>query len=299
MTIQAAQLDGFAVQREAGRGVPRLAEADASVILILRAVRVREVHDYVVQLRVLQTPQVDPGETVEMDIVILGLALELGAGRLQDLRSVEQFRRERRPARRSLQIAAHDDRAVLGQGPHCLGVHVLDERRWNDSQLDVAVDAAEGQVVDPVPERRNVGTLGRIQYHCDHVAAIVLQMLRQLEAERRVAALVLLELVPVDRNGGGSHGSAEIQEDSFSLPRGHGPEVAAVGGDELEVRLVEAVPGQAHVGVRQGDLLPRGIVEAGIRHARARLAAEQPVAIQFVQAAIGVRRLARALHLSR
>ncbi len=297
--VEAAQLDVLAVQHEAGRRVPCLAETDAGLVLVLRAVRVGQVNDHAVELRIGQAPEVDVRERIEIQIVILGLSLDLGAGCFQHLIAVEQLRAQRRPARRTLQIAAHGDRTVRGQGPHRFGVHVVDKRRRNDAQLDVAVDAAEGQVVDSESEGRDVRALPRIQFHGDHVVAIVLQMRGQLEAERRVAALVLFELVAVDRDGGGGHGSAEIQEDALALPAGHGPKVPAVGGDELKLRFVETVPGQADVGVRQGDLLPRGIVETGLRDAWERLAAEPPVAIQLVGAAARIRLRPRALGLGR
>ena len=56
--VQAAQFHGLAVEHEAGGRVARLAEADSGVILVPRF-SVRKPHHHVVQLRVLQAPQVD------------------------------------------------------------------------------------------------------------------------------------------------------------------------------------------------------------------------------------------------
>ncbi len=154
---------------------------------------------------------------------------------------------------------------------------------------DAAIDAAESQVVDVFAKGRNVAALRRVQFHRDHIVAAVLQVRRDLETERRVTALVLVELVPVHGDRGGGHGTGEIQEDAFALPFRQRAEVTPVGGDELEAALIETVPGQAHVGVRQGDLLPRRIVEIRGRNAGCRLAAEQPSAVQFVHAALRIR----------
>src|SRR5208283_5539929 len=123
------------------------------------------------------------------------------------------------------------------------------------------------------------------------------QMLRDFETKRRVPALVFVELVPVHGNRGCGHRSGEIEEDAFALPSRQRAKVAPVGGDVLKAAFVETVPGQAYVGVRQCDLLPRRIVEVRGRNARSCLAAEQPSAVQLINAPLWIRLRLRALLL--
>jgi hypothetical protein len=58
--------------------------------------------------------------------------------------------------------------------------------------------------------------------------------------------------------------------------------VAAIDGDELIGFVVEAVPGQLDVGMRQRDALELRVVECGRIGAGRHLAAEEPVAIQRI-----------------
>src|ERR1019366_4641034 len=99
-----------------------------------------------------------------------------------------------------------------------LGVYVVDERFRDDAELDVAVDAAEGQIVDIQSEGRDVGALRGVQFHGDDVVGIELEVRRELEAEWRIAALVLVELVPFYGDRGGGHGAAEVQKDALAPP---------------------------------------------------------------------------------
>ena len=63
-----------------------------------------------------------------------------------------------------------------------------------------------------------------------------------------------------------------------------GAEVAAVGGDELICSVVEAVPGQFDVGMRERHVLPTAVVKGGRGGRLAVFAAEQPVPVQIIKA---------------
>ena len=67
------------------------------------------------------------------------------------------------------------------------------------------------------PERRNVAALGGVQLHGEDVVGVEVQVVGDLESERRIAALVLRESVPVHRDRGGRHGAVEIRE--YAVPR--------------------------------------------------------------------------------
>src|ERR1035438_9274047 len=127
---------------------------------------IRQPHHHVVQLRSLQAPQLDFGERIQTDVMVFGVARDGRADRLQHLRSVAQFRRERgTAAHRTLQIAAYVDRPVGGQRPYRLRVHVVDERLRHHAKLHIAVNAAKGQVVDVQSEGRDVLSLRGVQPH--------------------------------------------------------------------------------------------------------------------------------------
>ena len=186
----------------------------------------------------------------------------------------------------SLQVAADHHQSSLRQHCHRPGIDVFDEGLRHHAKLHAAVDAAKGQVIDVLAKGRDVAALRRIEFHRDHIVSAVLQVLRDFETERCVAALVLVELVPVHGDGGGCHRAGEIEKDAFALPLRRRAKVTPVGGDKLKAALIKTVPRQAHIGVRQGDLLPRRVIEIRGRDAGRGFAAEQPSAVQFIHAAL-------------
>ena len=157
--------------------------------------------------------------------------------------------------------AIHVERGVIGQNVLGLGENIFDKCRRNDAQGDLAINAAEGQVVDLVAEGRNVGAFGGIDVDRENILAVEIKVRRQVERERRVSALVLAEALAVDPDGGGGHHAFEIDEDALAPGFGWKLEAAAIGGDELVVFVVEAVPGQSDVGVGDDDALESGVVE--------------------------------------
>src|ERR1700722_2617860 len=80
---------------------------------------------------------------------------------------------------------------------------VLQKGLRHDAQRDLAIDAAEGQIVNLVAEGRDVWALSGIHLHRQHVIAAWVELwpCSQLEGERRVTALVLAELVAVEPDG--------------------------------------------------------------------------------------------------
>ena len=146
--------------------------------------------------------------------------------------------------------------------------NILDEGRGNDAQGDFAVDAAEGEVVDFVAERWNVGALGGVDIDGEDILSVEIEVRRQVEGERRVATFVFAELGAVDPDGGGGHHAFEVDEDVLASGFRGKLEAATVERDELVGLLVEAVPREPDVGVRDGDA-----VEAASRRnlCRARL----------------------------
>jgi len=65
----------------------------------------------------------------------------------------------------------------------------------------------------------------------------------------------------VEADGGGGHDAREVHEHALALESSRQTEVAPVDRDELIASVVEAVPGQNAVGVREGHPLEAAIVE--------------------------------------
>ncbi len=150
---------------------------------------------------------------------------------------------------------------MVGQHILRLGENILDESWRDDAQRNFAINAAEGQVVNLVAERRNVRPLAGIHVHRQHILSVEIDVRCQVKRERRVAALVLAQSRAVDPHGGGGHDAFKVHEDAMAAGLGRKLEAAPVAGDELVTLFVKAVPGQADVGVGNDDALVSGVVE--------------------------------------
>ncbi len=157
--------------------------------------------------------------------------------------------------------AVHIERRMRAENVFRLGEDVFDESAGDDAQRNLAIDAAESQVVDLVAERRNIGPLGGVHLHGQHVLSVEIDMRREVEGEGRVAALVFAEAHAVDPDGGGGHHAFKIHENALAVRFRRQLEAAAIDGDELIGLVVEAVPGQADIGVRNRPRAQTRIVE--------------------------------------
>src|SRR5580658_10936061 len=124
------------------------------------------------------------------------------AGRLEHGPGVAQFRGDfYRPFDGTVQITSNQQRAIVLQRPHRLRVDILNECLRHYANLDIAINASESQIIDLVSERRNVRTLPRIQFHLKQVVATEVEVRRDFERKRGVAAFIFGELVAVYRHG--------------------------------------------------------------------------------------------------
>ena len=177
MTVQPAQLDHLAVEFETMIGELRFAEADGARDFIHRLRPAQQANLHGVQI------EGAPGPTVlwrrglsTWTVYATGSARP---ERRDALRALGQhtitlaqtdFEGQSFSRRlRVLNVAIDIEAGMVGQHVFGLGEDILDERRRNDAQRDFAVDAAEGQVVDLIAERRNVRPLAGIKIHRQHV----------------------------------------------------------------------------------------------------------------------------------
>ncbi len=159
------------------------------------------------------------------------------------------------------------------------GENVFDKSGGNDTQRNFAVDAAEGEVVNLMPERRYVRAFGRVNLNREHVVGVKVEVRRQFKGKRCVSSLVFAEANSIEPNRGSRHYPFEIDEDMPAARRGRKLEMTAIDRHEFVVLVVKAVPGQANVGVGNDHPLELGIVK--VFHARIgdRGAAEPPVPV--------------------
>ena len=86
-------------------------------------------------------------------------------------------------------------------------------------------------------------------------------MLCEFKREGCKAAFVFAEEDAVDPDSGSSHGTFEINEDTLACGGLRQFEAAPIGGDEFVILVVEVVPGQVDVGMRNNDAFKLRIVE--------------------------------------
>src|ERR1700730_13847092 len=86
-------------------------------------------------------------------------------------------------------------------------------------------------------------------------------MIGQLKRKCREAPLIFAQGYAVDPDGRGRHRSFEVNENTlaFRVPRCF--EASAISRDKLVGPVVEAMPWQEHVGVRNDNVLKSGIVK--------------------------------------
>src|SRR5580692_6425970 len=102
--------------------------------------------------------------------------------------AIAEFQGDCRAHCGATQITAHVQSPAELYWRHRLRVNILDECLGHYPQLDIAINASEGQIVDLVAEGGNVRTLSGIQFHLQQVVAAEVEVRRDFERKRRVAA---------------------------------------------------------------------------------------------------------------
>src|SRR5579871_3996886 len=139
--------------------------------------------------------------------------------------------------------------------------NILDECARHDTQCDFAINSAECQVVDRVAKRWNIGSLRRIDIDSQYIFSVEVDVRRQIEGKRRVAAFVLTELFAVYPDRRSRHYTFKIDEHALSLGLRRQLESPPINRDELVVLVVEAVPGKSNVAVRNHNAIERRVIE--------------------------------------
>ena len=287
MTVEAAELDDFAIELEAVVGELRFAKAERAFVLIDQLRSAKEAHVNGIEIGVRNVPQFDRAEVVEVD----GVRHWFGGGfggrdslcaLGQDMLAIAEFHFEHERFARCFEMleeAIYVESRMRGENVFGLGENVFNERAGDDSQGNFAIDAAESEVVDLMAERRDVRALGRVHVRSEHVFSAEIDVRRQIEREGRVTAFVFAETRAIDPNCGGGHDAFEVDENMVTGGLGRQLEAATISGDELVGLVVKAVPGQANVGVGNDDAFEAGVVKVEVVRAFEVTFVEAPIAV--------------------
>src|SRR5215467_306086 len=102
----------------------------------------------------------------------------------------------------------------------------------------------------------------------------------QFERKRCVAAAIFPESLTVEPYGGSGHDSAEVNEHAALTQFKRHWEVPAINRYKLILLVIESMPRQELVRVRNGDSLESSVVESGSSCIWLRLFAVKPVVIE-------------------
>src|SRR5580700_4277350 len=101
----------------------------------------------------------------------------------------------------------------------------------------------------------------RVHIHRKHVFTAEVDVRRQIERKRRVATFVLAQPHTIDPNGRGGHDTFEVHENALAASLWGQTKTTPVNGNKLILLVVEAMPGQPDIRVRNNDVIKPRVVE--------------------------------------
>src|SRR5580658_10432211 len=110
-------------------------------------------------------------------------------------------------------------------------------------------------------KRRDVRPFRRVHINGKDVFTAEVDVRGQIERKRRVATLVLAQPHAIDPNGRGGHDPFEVDENALATCLRGQTKTTPVNGNKLILLVVEAMPGQPDIRMRNDDVIKRRIVE--------------------------------------
>src|SRR5580704_1310671 len=146
---------------------------------------------------------------------------------------------------------------------HSLGFreNIFNKSCGNDAQPNLAIDSAKSKVVNLISKGRDVRTLCRVHVNGEHIFSAEINVRRQIERKRRVAALVLTELHTVNPNRRGCHHTFKVNENTLAARLGGQTKSPPVNRDKLILLIVKAMPRQSNIRVRNSDSVKCRVIE--------------------------------------
>src|SRR5215472_1812652 len=129
------------------------------------------------------------------------------------------------------------------------------------TQRHLPIDAAKGEVIDLVAERRNIRPLGGVQIDYQDVLSCEVDVRCQVKGKRRVTSFIFTEPYAIDPHRRCQHRALKIDENMPAARLGGQLESPPIHGYEFVGFVIETVPRQGHVRVRQNHTFKCGVVE--------------------------------------
>src|SRR5437588_2383162 len=146
---------------------------------------------------------------------------------------------------------------------HLLGLRedIFQKRSGNNPQRHFPINAAEREVINLIAEGRNVGALARIKVHHQDVLAIEIDVRRQIEREWSVSSFVFAQLRCIDPNRRSGHRSFEVDKHMLPTRFRRKLETTTIAGYKFIRFLVETMPRNSNISVRNDHALVTGVIE--------------------------------------
>jgi hypothetical protein len=158
-------------------------------------------------------------------------------------------------------------------------MNVLDINLRNDSQPNLAVDTPKREVIDFIPKRRYVFPLGGIDVQRKHISGRR-QVLSEFETEGSIATAILSKTLAVAPDSGSQHHAFKVDKDPLVIRTRRQVERTPIRGDELIIAVIEAVPWQDNIRVRDCDASKPGIIEARLVYVGGGLVGVAPASVK-------------------
>ena len=250
-------------------GEGSFAETDGALIAFDQLRITQETHVDGIEVGIGEIPELDPCKIIKMHVARNRLGGSFGRRNSlgtfgDDAITVAKidFESERFPGGFEMQEEVLNvQRGIRSEYLFGLSENIFDESGRNNAEGNFAIDSAKGEVVNLVPKGRDVRALARIDVDSQNILTVEIEMGSEIEREGGVATFVLAKANAVNPNGGGGHHAFEIDEDMLSLGFRRQTKPTTIKRDELIGSVIETVPGQAYIGVRDDDTIKGGVVK--------------------------------------
>ncbi len=193
-------------------------------------------------------------------------------------------------------IQVDPDGLFFSQNIQCPDAYVRKGKCVNEFETHFPIYAAICQVIHNPAERRDFGSLIRIDRNSQDIVLSPTDRIGAITRKRRITTFVFPDACTVQVNACISHDTFEMEERMFSLPCRIEPDMFPVPADKLRKGLVEMAERQFEIGVRQTDGFKVIIVEIRLNQVIREARRVFPIIIQVLDEAHDSYRAFRGSH---
>src|SRR5689334_20423396 len=167
-------------------GETSITKAEAASIFVDDRIPLLQPNDHRVQIWILKIPFLDRAQLIQSDVIGDGIRSSRAGrdGLVSSCDNAILIAKLRFQCEgcflciETLYEARNGNGWPIGENVPWLHKDVLDVRRGHKPQMHIAIDAAEGEVIDLASKWRNVGPLGRVELHGKHVVSFPIDVRR-------------------------------------------------------------------------------------------------------------------------